>query len=67
MSETKSATLSGVPETYLAPLYWGAMESLRPDAMIKDEKAEALVARTAGDLSPPANCARIWDASKLRL
>jgi O-methyltransferase involved in polyketide biosynthesis len=43
MSEVKSQTLSGVPETSLAPLYWRAVESLRPDAMIKDEKAVALV------------------------
>ena len=46
MSETASHTLSGVPETSLAALYWRAMESQRPDAMIKDEKA---VARGAAD------------------
>jgi O-methyltransferase involved in polyketide biosynthesis len=45
MSETASHTLSGVPETSLAALYWRAMESQRPDALIKDEKAEALVAQ----------------------
>lgn len=43
MPGAKSQTLSGVSETYLAPLYWRAVESLRPDAMIKDEKAVALV------------------------
>lgn len=45
MSETASHTLSGVPETSLAALYWRAMESQRTDALIKDEKAEALVAQ----------------------
>ena len=45
MSETASHTLSGVPETSLAALYWRAMESQRPDALIKDQKAEALVAQ----------------------
>ena len=51
MSEMKSATLSDVPETYLAPLYWKAMESQRPDAMIKDEKAVALVKQMNLDFS----------------
>ena len=45
MSETASHTLSGVPETSLAALYWRAMESQRPDTLIKDQKAEALVAQ----------------------
>jgi hypothetical protein len=45
MSETELVILGGVSETSLAPLYWRAMESLRPDAMIKDEKAVALVAQ----------------------
>jgi O-methyltransferase involved in polyketide biosynthesis len=43
MSETKSLILSGVPETSLVPLYIRAMETQRPDALIKDEKAVALV------------------------
>jgi len=51
MSETKSQTLSGVSDTYLAPLYWKAMESQRPDAMIKDEKAVALVTQNSLDFS----------------
>lgn len=51
MSETTDQTLSGVSETYLAPLYWKAMESLRPDAMIKDEKAVALVTQMSLDFS----------------
>ena len=51
MSKTKSLTLSSVSETYLAPLYWRAMESQRPDAMIKDEKAVALVTQMSLDFS----------------
>jgi O-methyltransferase involved in polyketide biosynthesis len=51
MSEMPEQTIRGVPETYLAPLYWKAMESQRPDAMIKDEKAEALVAQMSIDFS----------------
>jgi len=43
MSETTSPTLSGVPETSLITLYIRAIESQRPDALIKDERAEALV------------------------
>jgi O-methyltransferase involved in polyketide biosynthesis len=42
---------SVIPETYLAPLYWKAMESLRPDAMIKDEKAMVLVTQNSIDFS----------------
>jgi O-methyltransferase involved in polyketide biosynthesis len=51
MSKTTNQNLSGVPETYLAPLYWKAMESQRPDAMIKDEKAVALVTQMSLDFS----------------
>jgi len=43
MSEIVNLNLSGVPETLLIPLYVRAMESQRPDAMMKDEKAVALV------------------------
>jgi O-methyltransferase involved in polyketide biosynthesis len=49
MSEITNQNFSGVPETYLAPLYWKAMESQRPDAMIKDEKAVALVTQNSLD------------------
>jgi len=45
MSETKLQTLSGVPETSLVVLYLRAMESQRPDALIKNEKDVALVAQ----------------------
>jgi len=51
MAENSNLSLSGVPETYLAPLYWKAMESQRPDAMIKDEKAVALVKEMRLDFS----------------
>jgi methyltransferase (TIGR00027 family) len=43
MPEITHPNLSGVAETLLIPLYIRAMESQRPDALIKDERAEALV------------------------
>ncbi|MGA9349986.1 MAG: class I SAM-dependent methyltransferase [Anaerolineae bacterium] len=49
MSETKSQTLSGVSETLLVTLYLRAMETQRPDALIKDEKAVELVTRMGHD------------------
>ncbi len=52
MSEETAQSLSGVSELYLAPLYWKAMESQRPDAMIKDEKAVALVTQMGLDFAP---------------
>jgi O-methyltransferase involved in polyketide biosynthesis len=51
MSKSTNQNWSGVPETYLAPLYWKAMESQRPDAMIKDEKAVELITRESLDFS----------------
>jgi O-methyltransferase involved in polyketide biosynthesis len=42
MSETETVNLSGVTETLLITLYLRAMESQRPDALIKDEKAVEL-------------------------
>ena len=51
MSEIKSQTLSGVTKTLLLPLYNRAMESKRPDAMIKDEKAVELVTQMRLDFS----------------
>lgn len=50
MTETKSLPLSGVAETLLIPLYNRAMESQRPDAVIKDEKAVALVAQMSAQM-----------------
>lgn len=43
MPEITDPNLSGVAETLLITLYIRAMESQRPDALIKDERAEALV------------------------
>jgi methyltransferase (TIGR00027 family) len=49
MSETPNQDLSGVAETLLMTLYIRAMESQRPDALIKDEKAVALVTQMSYD------------------
>jgi len=45
MSEIVNQNLSGVAETLLIPLYIRAIESQRPDALLKDENAVALVAQ----------------------
>jgi O-methyltransferase involved in polyketide biosynthesis len=45
MSDTSIQDLSGVSETLLITLYVRAMETQRPDALIRDEKAAALVRR----------------------
>jgi len=42
-------SLSGVSETLLIPLYNRAMESQRSDALMKDEKAVALVTQMSYD------------------
>jgi O-methyltransferase involved in polyketide biosynthesis len=49
MPENVNPTLSGVPETLLMTLYIRAMESQRPDALIKDEKAVALLSQMSYD------------------
>ena len=51
MPEKGSPSLSGVAETLLIPLYNRAMESQRPDALLKDEKAVELVNQMGLDLS----------------
>jgi len=51
MDKKKEPILSGVPETLLIPLYNRAMESRRPDAMIRDAKAVELVEKTGLDFS----------------
>ena len=51
MSETTNPNLSGVPETLLIPLYVRAMESQRTDAMMKDDKAVALVTQKSFDFT----------------
>ncbi len=48
-SERIDPVLSGVAETLLIPLYNRAMESQRPDAIMKDEKAVALVTQMSYD------------------
>lgn len=45
MSETSHQDLNGVSETLLIPLCYRAIETQRPDAMIKDETAVALLER----------------------
>src|SRR5512137_1676755 len=45
MSGTTKPDLSGVAATLLITLYIRAIESQRPDALIKDERAEAVVRR----------------------
>ena len=49
MPEATHQGLSGVAETLLMTLYIRAMESQRPDALIKDEKAVALVTQMSYD------------------
>jgi O-methyltransferase involved in polyketide biosynthesis len=51
MTETTDLNLSGVAETLLITLYVRAMESQRPDALIKDEIAVALVTQLGYDFS----------------
>ncbi len=43
MPDIANQNLSGVAETLLIPLYVRAIESLRPDALLKDERAVAFV------------------------
>jgi len=45
MNETANQNLSDVEKTLLIPLYIRAMESQRPDGLVKDERAEALIRR----------------------
>ena len=51
MSENTNQGLSGVAETLLMTLYIRAMESRRPDALIKDKKAVALVAQMSDEFA----------------
>ncbi len=51
MSETANPNLSGIAETLLIPLYIRAIESQRPDAMLRDEKAVELVTQMRFDFS----------------
>jgi O-methyltransferase involved in polyketide biosynthesis len=49
MSQNFNPKLSSVAETLLIPLYYRAMESQRSDAILKDEKAVALVTQMSYD------------------
>lgn len=51
MSKITVESLDNVAETLLIPLYIRAIESQRPDALIKDEKAVALVRQMDYDFS----------------
>ena len=51
MSEMNLQSLSDVSETLLIPLYIRAIESQRPDALLKDEKAVALIRQLDYDFS----------------
>lgn len=51
MNIEQTGKLSGVAETLFIPLYIRACETLRPDALIKDEKAEALMQRGVYDFA----------------
>jgi O-methyltransferase involved in polyketide biosynthesis len=56
--------LSGVAETLLIPLYNRAMESERPDAIMKDEKAVALVKQMSYDFDQVKKI-RMFEANKV--
>ncbi len=66
MSETCHTELSRVAETMLIPLYIRAMESQRPDAMIKDEKAVALVTQMSADTSIRSDVPIRYDFDRVR-
>ncbi len=51
MSEKSTLSLSGVAETLLLPLYIRAMESQRPDPLIRDDKAVTLIGQMDPDTS----------------
>jgi O-methyltransferase involved in polyketide biosynthesis len=52
MAEKTGQSLSGAAETLLIPLYIRALESQRPDALLHDENAVALVEQMAPDFEP---------------
>lgn len=51
MSAKARVNLGGLAETVLTPLYWRALESRRPDALLKDDRAVELVAQGRLDFS----------------
>jgi hypothetical protein len=60
MSDVTAQSLSGVAETLLIPLYLRAMESQRPDAMLKVEKAAALDTQMRSDVSFRYAVGHVW-------
>jgi len=64
MSEITNPNLSGVAETLLITLYIRAIESQRSDALIKDERAEALVRQMDQDFLQ-SKLAKIEDYSAI--
>ena len=64
MAEGTSSHLSGVAETLLILLYNRAMESQRPDAMMRDEKAVALVTQMSYDFDQVREI-RMFEANKV--
>ena len=51
MSKKSIQDLKDVAETLLVPLYYRAVESQRPDALVKDERAQELMAQIDYDFS----------------
>jgi O-methyltransferase involved in polyketide biosynthesis len=51
MPENPHHNLKGVAETLLIPLYMRAIESQRPDALLRDEKAAAMIKQIDYDFS----------------
>ena len=49
MSETSDLNLSDISDTLLIPLYYRAIETQHPDAMIKDKKALELIKRLSSE------------------
>lgn len=64
MSGISVSNLSGVAETLLITLYIRAIESQRPDALMKDERAEALACQLDQDVLT-AKLAKIEDHSRV--
>jgi O-methyltransferase involved in polyketide biosynthesis len=64
VTEKKTVTLSGVSESLLLTLYIRAMESRRPDTLIQDDKAVALVSQMSYDFSR-MRLLHLSDANKL--
>src|SRR5512136_574044 len=64
MPEATQQEIGGIPETLFVTLYLRAMESQRPDALIKDEKAVELV-RTLGYDFDRVRSIRLSEENKL--